>query len=103
MTNNPAHLQAVREGMIGTVHGPGTATNIRPGLTYLIAGKTGTAQVVSRRDAAINPRNLPMPSAPSRIVYRVCAGRCADHCDRGGLIEGWLQGFHGGADCTQGV
>jgi len=61
MTNNPAHLQAVREGMIGTVHGPGTATNIRPGLTYLIAGKTGTAQVVSRRgDAAINPRNLPM-------------------------------------------
>ena len=61
MTNAPAHLQAVREGMIGTVHGPGTATNIRPGLTYLIAGKTGTAQVVSRRgDAAINPRNLPM-------------------------------------------
>ncbi|MDE2407839.1 MAG: penicillin-binding protein 2 [Xanthomonadaceae bacterium] len=61
MTDNPAHLQAVQEGMIGTVHGPGTATNIRPGLTYLIAGKTGTAQVVSRRgDAAINPRNLPM-------------------------------------------
>ena len=30
-------------------------------MTYLIAGKTGTAQVVSRRgDAAINPRNLPM-------------------------------------------
>jgi penicillin-binding protein 2 len=61
MTDNPAHLQAVHEGMIGTVHGPGTATNIRPGLTYLIAGKTGTAQVVSRRgDAAINPRSLPM-------------------------------------------
>ncbi|WP_374249698.1 penicillin-binding protein 2 [Thermomonas sp.] len=61
ISDNPAHLQAVREGMIGTVHGPGTATNIRPGLTYLIAGKTGTAQVVSRRGtAAINPRNLPM-------------------------------------------
>jgi len=56
-----AHLQAVREGMIATVHGPGTATNIRPGLTYLIAGKTGTAQVVSRRgSAAMNPRSLPM-------------------------------------------
>lgn len=61
MSSNEAHLQAVREGMIGTVHGAGTATNIRPGLTYLIAGKTGTAQVVSRRGtAAINPRSLPM-------------------------------------------
>ena len=47
--------------MIATVHGPGTATNIRPGLTYLIASKTGTAQVVSRRGhAAVNPRSLPM-------------------------------------------
>jgi penicillin-binding protein 2 len=47
--------------MIATVHGPGTATNIRPGLTYLIASKTGTAQVVSRRgSAAVNPKSLPM-------------------------------------------
>ena len=61
ISNDPAHLQAVREGMIATVHGPGTATNIRPGLTYLVAGKTGTAQVVSRRGhAAVNPRSLPM-------------------------------------------
>ncbi len=61
ISDSPAHLQAVREGMIGTVHGHGTATNIRHGLTYLIAGKTGTAQVVSRRgNAAINPRSLPM-------------------------------------------
>jgi penicillin-binding protein 2 len=61
ISNDEAHLQAVREGMIGTVHGPGTATNIRQGLTYLIAGKTGTAQVVSRRgQAALDPRSLPM-------------------------------------------
>jgi penicillin-binding protein 2 len=61
ISDNPAHLQAVREGMIGTVHGPGTATNIRAGLGYLIASKTGTAQVVSRRgSAAVNPRSLPM-------------------------------------------
>lgn len=61
MSNSPAHLQAVREGMIETIHGYGTATNIRPGLTYLMAGKTGTAQVVSRRSAAaLNPRSLPM-------------------------------------------
>ncbi|RMH87909.1 penicillin-binding protein 2 [Lysobacter pythonis] len=58
---NPAHLEAVREGMILTVHGPGTATNIRYGLDYEIASKTGTAQVVSRRGhAATNPKNLPM-------------------------------------------
>lgn len=61
ISDSPAHLQAVREGMIATVHGPGTATNIRPGLSYLIASKTGTAQVVSRRGhAAVNPRSLPM-------------------------------------------
>ncbi|RZA21887.1 MAG: penicillin-binding protein 2 [Lysobacteraceae bacterium] len=61
ISDSPAHLQAVREGMIATVHGPGTATNIRAGLTYLIASKTGTAQVVSRRGhAAINPKSLPM-------------------------------------------
>ena len=61
ISDSPAHLQAVREGMIATVHGPGTATNIRHGLTYLIASKTGTAQVVSRRGhAAVNPRSLPM-------------------------------------------
>ncbi|HSD17309.1 MAG TPA: penicillin-binding protein 2 [Thermomonas sp.] len=60
-SDSAAHLQAVREGMIATVHGPGTATNIRPGLAYLIASKTGTAQVVSRRGtAAMNPRSLPM-------------------------------------------
>ena len=61
ISDDEAHLQAVREGMIGTVHGAGTATNIRYGLTYLIAGKTGTAQVVSRRgSAALDPRKLPM-------------------------------------------
>jgi len=61
ISDNEAHLQAVREGMIGTVHGAGTATNIRTGLEYLIAGKTGTAQVVSRRgSAALDPRSLPM-------------------------------------------
>ena len=62
ISDSPAHLEAVREGMIATVHGPGTATNIRYGLDYLIASKTGTAQVVSRRhgQGAINPKSLPM-------------------------------------------
>lgn len=61
ISDDAAHLQAVREGMIAVVHGRGTATNIRPGLDYLIAAKTGTAQVVSRRGhAAVNPRSLPL-------------------------------------------
>lgn len=61
ISSSAANLQVVREGMIGTVHGHGTATNIRQGLSYLIASKTGTAQVVSRRGhAALNPRSLPM-------------------------------------------
>jgi penicillin-binding protein 2 len=61
ISDNPAHLAAVREGMIATVHGPGTATNIRHDLSYLIASKTGTAQVVSRRSqGAIHPRSLPL-------------------------------------------
>ena len=61
ISDSPANLLAVHEGMVQTVHGPGTATNIRRGLTYTIAAKTGTAQVVSRRgSAAVNPRSLPM-------------------------------------------
>lgn len=61
ISQSQANLEAVRRGMILTVHGPGTATNIRHGLDYEIASKTGTAQVVSRRgSAAVNPRSLPM-------------------------------------------
>lgn len=61
ISDSEPNLRAVREGMVATVHGAGTATNIRPGLTYLIASKTGTAQVVSRRGGgAVNPRSLPM-------------------------------------------
>jgi len=61
VSHDEGHLAAVREGMVMTVHGPGTATNIRYGLDYQIASKTGTAQVASRRGhAAINPKSLPM-------------------------------------------
>jgi penicillin-binding protein 2 len=62
ISRSPANLQVIREGMIRTVHGPGgTARVISVGLPYLIAGKTGTAQVVSRRgNVSLNPRNLPM-------------------------------------------
>lgn len=62
ISRSAAHLQVVREGMIRTVHGPGgTARVISGGLPYQIAGKTGTAQVVSRRgNVSLDPRKLPM-------------------------------------------
>ena len=62
ISDRPEHLQVVREGMVATVHGPGgTARAIGVNAPYLIAGKTGTAQVVSRRGSgAVDPRSLPM-------------------------------------------
>ncbi len=58
---NPANLQAVREGMMGTMQPGGSGWRVAAGAPYLMAGKTGTAQVVSRKGtAAVNPKNLPM-------------------------------------------
>lgn len=60
ITDNPAHLRAVREGMENTIHGRGTATMMARGADYRMAGKTGTAQRVSRRgSASMDPRSLP--------------------------------------------
>ncbi|WP_374012455.1 penicillin-binding protein 2 [Pseudoxanthomonas koreensis] len=62
ISERPDNLQVVREGMEMTVHGPGgTARAMSVGAPYRMAGKTGTAQVVSRRGtAAVNPRSLPL-------------------------------------------
>ncbi len=58
---NPAHVQVVREGMMDTMRPGGTGFAMARGASYAIAGKTGTAQVVSRRGtAAVNPKSLPM-------------------------------------------
>ena len=60
ITDNPAHLRAVQEGMENTIHGRGTATAMARGAPYRMAGKTGTAQRVSRRgSASMDPRSLP--------------------------------------------
>jgi penicillin-binding protein 2 len=61
ITDNLEHLRAVQEGMIGTVHGPGgTARAMAVGTPYLIAGKTGTAQKISRKGSVSrDPRSLP--------------------------------------------
>ncbi len=60
ITDAPAHLRAVQEGMVTTIHGRGTGTRMAIGAEYRMAGKTGTAQRVSRRgSASMDPRNLP--------------------------------------------
>lgn len=60
ITDRPDHLLAVQEGMIATIHGRGTATAMARGAEYRMAGKTGTAQRVSRRgNASMDPRSLP--------------------------------------------
>lgn len=60
ITDTPSHLDAVREGMQATVHGRGTATAMARGAPYLMAGKTGTSQKISRRgNVSMNPRSLP--------------------------------------------
>jgi penicillin-binding protein 2 len=48
----PAHLAAVREGMMDVMRPGGTASVAGAGATYTIAGKTGTAQVVGIKQGA---------------------------------------------------
>ncbi|KAF1014845.1 MAG: Peptidoglycan D,D-transpeptidase MrdA [Stenotrophomonas maltophilia] len=56
-----SNLQAVREGMMGTMQPGGSGARAAAGAPYVMAGKTGTAQVISRRGtAAVNPKSLPM-------------------------------------------
>jgi penicillin-binding protein 2 len=60
VTSNPAHLVAIRDSMLAVMHGPtGTARASAYGVGYRIAGKTGTAQRVRRRDPATAPGPLP--------------------------------------------
>lgn len=60
VVRNPAHLKAVVDGMVAVMHGPtGTARSAAADARYLIAGKTGTAQRVSRTsDAEIDQSRL---------------------------------------------
>ena len=59
---NQANIAAVKAGMLAVVHGPtGTARAIGINSPYLIAGKTGTAQVVSNKNnIRLDPHNLPL-------------------------------------------
>jgi penicillin-binding protein 2 len=58
---NPANLAVIRDGMVATMLPGGTGVATARGAPYTMAGKTGTAQVISRRGtAAVNPKSLPM-------------------------------------------
>lgn len=60
ITDSAKNLHAVQLGMIDTVHGGGTGAAMARGIDYLIAGKTGTAQKISRKgSASFDPRALP--------------------------------------------
>ena len=62
ISSNRSHLDSIREAMIAVVHGPtGTARAIGANSPYLIAGKTGTAQVVSNKNnLRLDPHSLPL-------------------------------------------
>lgn len=61
ISEHPDNLQVVREGMMATMQPGGSGARVAYGASYRMAGKTGTAQVVSRRgNAAVDPRSLPM-------------------------------------------
>jgi penicillin-binding protein 2 len=60
ISDRPGSVRVVQEGMEMTTGGSGTAARIFRGAAYRSAGKTGTAQVVNRRAAAVDPRSLPL-------------------------------------------
>ena len=56
----PEHLQVIRDGMAAVVS-RGTARGIGLNAPYLFAGKTGTAQNISRKgNVSVDPRALPI-------------------------------------------
>lgn len=60
ITANNSNLRAVQEGMIGTMMPGGTGAAMARGAPYAMAGKTGTAQKISRKGSvSFNPHLLP--------------------------------------------
>jgi penicillin-binding protein 2 len=60
ITDDSGHLRAVQEGMMGTMKPGGTGASTARGAPYAMAGKTGTAQKISRKGgASFNPHLLP--------------------------------------------
>lgn len=67
IVSNEHNLDAVREGMIAVVHSPaGSARAIGANAPYLIAGKTGTAQRVTR----VGEQSLKLDDLPFNLRHR---------------------------------
>jgi penicillin-binding protein 2 len=61
ITEHPDHLRAVQEGMEETMMPGGTGAALVAGAPYRMAGKTGTAQKVSRKgNVSMDPHSLPL-------------------------------------------
>jgi penicillin-binding protein 2 len=60
ISEHPGNVRVIQEGMEMTTAGSGTAARVFRGAPYRSAGKTGTAQVVNRAAAAVDPRSLPL-------------------------------------------
>jgi penicillin-binding protein 2 len=60
ITSSNSNLRAVQEGMMGTMMPGGTGAAMARGAPYAMAGKTGTAQKISRKGSvSFNPHLLP--------------------------------------------
>ncbi|GAA5069510.1 penicillin-binding protein 2 [Lysobacter panacisoli] len=60
ITDNASNLRAVQEGMMATMGPGGTGRAMAAGAPYLMAGKTGTAQKISRKGSqSFDPHSLP--------------------------------------------
>jgi penicillin-binding protein 2 len=111
LSDNPGYIRAVQGGMEGTIYDPGgTGRAMAIGASYRMAGKTGTAQRVSRKgNVSTNPHSLPLhlrhqawfigyaPAEDPRIAVAVMV----EHGGYGGstaapiarkLFDAWLLG-----------
>jgi len=60
ITDSASNLRAVQEGMMATMGPGGTGRAMAAGAPYLMAGKTGTAQKISRKgNVSFDPHSLP--------------------------------------------
>lgn len=117
LTDNLGHIRAIQDGMVGTMYDPGgTGRATAVGAPYRMAGKTGTAQRVSRKGSvSTNPHLLPLhlrhqawfigyaPAQDPRIAVAVMV----EHGGYGGstaapiarkLFDAWLLGEYAEPD-----
>jgi len=60
ITDSASNLRAVQEGMMATMGPGGTGRAMAAGAPYMMAGKTGTAQKISRKgNVSFDPHSLP--------------------------------------------